>query len=71
MCGGRLRRASDPGHMSVDQGTGSQSTLHRWLVGRGTELYNLSPRTISLEDLFVRIVEGAHVVEDGEPCETS
>jgi len=39
--------------------------ITRWLVGRGTDLYSLSPRTLSLEDLFIRIVE------DQAPCETS
>ena len=33
--GGRLRRASDPGHMFVDKGTGSRSTLRHGLAGRG------------------------------------
>ncbi len=30
--------------------------IARWIVGRGTELYRLAPRPLSLEDLFVRIV---------------
>ena len=32
--------------------------IARWIVGRGTDLYSLSPRPVSLEELFVRIVEG-------------
>jgi ABC-2 type transport system ATP-binding protein len=31
--------------------------IARWVVGRGTALYSLAPRTLSLEDLFVSIVE--------------
>jgi ABC-2 type transport system ATP-binding protein len=38
--------------------------IARWLVERGTELYKLSPRTVSLEDLFVRIVESQHSTEE-------
>ena len=32
--------------------------IARWIVGRGTDLFELSPRDLSLEDLFVSIVEG-------------
>jgi len=39
--------------------------IARWIVGRGTDLYSLSPRQMSLEDLFVSIVGK----EDS--CETS
>jgi ABC-2 type transport system ATP-binding protein len=39
--------------------------MARWIVGRGTDLYSLSPRTVSLEDLFFSIV-GSDM-----PCETS
>ena len=31
--------------------------IARWVVGRGTALYRMSPHVASLEDLFVRIVE--------------
>lgn len=30
--------------------------IARWIVGRGTGLYSLTPRNVSLEDLFIRIV---------------
>ncbi len=30
--------------------------IARWVVGRGVELYALTPHTISLEDLFIRVV---------------
>jgi len=39
--------------------------IARWIVGRGTDLHSLSPRTMSLEDLFVSIVGSE------DPCETS
>ena len=39
--------------------------IARWVIGRGTALYELTPRHLSLEDLFVNVVEGQ------EPCETS
>lgn len=32
--------------------------IARWVVGQGVDLYQLSPRTLSLEDLFVEVVEG-------------
>jgi ABC-2 type transport system ATP-binding protein len=38
--------------------------IARWVVGRGTDLYSLAPRTVSLEDLFMR------VVGSDTPCET-
>jgi hypothetical protein len=30
--------------------------IARWVVGTGAELYSLTPRALSLEDLFVRVV---------------
>jgi hypothetical protein len=39
--------------------------IARWIVGRGIDLYSLSPRPMSLEDLFVSIVGS------DDPCETS
>ena len=39
--------------------------IARWLVAEDVALYALSPRRLSLEDLFVRVVEGE------ESCETS
>lgn len=38
--------------------------ISRWVVGRGVDLYSLAPRTMSLEDLFMR------VVGSDTPCET-
>jgi ABC-2 type transport system ATP-binding protein len=38
--------------------------IARWIVGQGRDLYGLTQRTLSLEDLFVSIV-------GDEPCETS
>jgi ABC-2 type transport system ATP-binding protein len=39
--------------------------IARWIVGRGVDLYSLSPRAVSLEDLFFSIV-GSDM-----PCEMS
>lgn len=38
--------------------------IARWVVGRGVDLYGLTPHTLSLEDLFMRIVGS------DTPCET-
>jgi len=38
--------------------------IARWVVGQGIDLYTLAPRTVSLEDLFMR------VVGSDAPCET-
>ena len=32
--------------------------IARWITGRGTDLYEISPQALSLEELFVKIVEG-------------
>jgi len=32
--------------------------IARWVVGQGVDLYQLAPRALSLEDLFVEVVEG-------------
>jgi len=61
--------------VDVAEGNGNQLTLHlpddaalpaiaRWIVAQGVDLYALSPRAISLEDLFVSIV-------GDKLCETS
>lgn len=32
--------------------------IARWIVGRGVELYQIAPRHVSLEELFMQVVEG-------------
>jgi len=70
---GGLRRWSNQIDVDAKEGRltlrladeGALPEIARWIVGRGTELYSLSPRTVSLEDLFVSIVGGE------DRCETS
>jgi ABC-2 type transport system ATP-binding protein len=38
--------------------TGALPEIARWVVGTGAELFSLTPRALSLEDLFVRVVGG-------------